>query len=54
MIPSDANILNSGLKQSAVRQIAFSLNELRARAETGEFSNIIIGKKWKESVKSAR
>jgi hypothetical protein len=47
MIPSDANILNSGLRQSAVRQIAFSLHELRARAETGEVSNIIIGRKWR-------
>jgi hypothetical protein len=53
MIPSDANILNSGLRQSAVRQIAFSLHEPRARAEAGAVSNIIIGRKWKENVISA-
>jgi hypothetical protein len=44
MIPSDANILNSGLSQSAVRQIALSLHERRARAEAGAVSNMII---WK-------
>jgi hypothetical protein len=47
---SDDNILNSGLGQSAVRQIAFSLHELMARAGAGAVSNLIIGRKGRESV----
>jgi hypothetical protein len=53
MIPFDANILNSGLGQSAVRQIASSLHELMARAGAGSVSNAIIWRKRRKSVKNA-
>jgi hypothetical protein len=45
MIPSDDNILNSGLGQSAVRQIAFSLHELDAPAKATVLSPTDFGEK---------
>jgi hypothetical protein len=50
---SDDNILNSGLGQSAVRQIALSLHELMARAGAGAISHLIIWRKGRKSVKNA-
>jgi hypothetical protein len=47
---SDDNILNSGLGQSAVRQIAFSLRELMTHAETGTIATVGIRRKGRLSV----
>jgi hypothetical protein len=42
--------LNSGLRQSAGRQIAFSLHERVARAEAERVANVGIGRKGRLSV----
>jgi hypothetical protein len=47
---SDDNSLNSGLGQSAVRQIAFGLRELMTPAETGTIANVAIRRKGRLSV----